>query len=221
MSALGRHNSNTAVSRWADRHGLIPELLPIAGRDTNSIELAQEAAANIADLPKTASSFRVDEVLPEARGYTVTVFRALGSWPYPGEFAQQRWVNPNYIHAGALGDVTDHREADRLEIVKECAALGVLTVDEVAPRFGVSSSSLTDWLHRRDVYWSNLRREGRRRFARTLYTATEWGYSQSEVVDPWPVHNGTLSVWMQRYAREAGFKPPADPSIDGTVGVQH
>jgi len=83
MSALGRHQDNTEMSRWADRHGLISELLPVAGRDTDSIQLARKAAANIEELPRTASSFTVDEVLPEARGYTTTIFRALGSWPLP------------------------------------------------------------------------------------------------------------------------------------------
>ncbi len=217
MSTLGRHSRNTDVTRWADRHGVIGELLPLAGRETDSIELARTASAELETLPATASTFRPHEVLPNTRGYTATILRALGAWRYPGDVAKQRWVNPNYIHAGTVATI----DADRYEAAKECAHLGTLTVPDVAPRFGVSPSTLTDWLHRRDVQWSDWRRVGRRRFARTMRTAMEWGKTQQAVTEPWPVEAGTVCTWIQRYARNTDWEPPADPTLTGAVEVGH
>jgi len=128
-------------------------------------------------------------------------------------------VNQNYIHTRALGDVTDHLEADRLEIVEDCAAVGVLTAADVAPRFGLTRAELTKWLNAKGVTFTELRDSGRRRFARTLFTAMEWQYSEIEVAEPWPVSNGTVRTWIQRYAREDEFEPPADPTVSGELEV--
>lgn len=212
MSTLADRVENvagTTVTEWCDRHGLIHELTPFASRTTDRIDVARQLHAGIEDLPKTASTFvprnELDGDIGHG-GWLETILLMTGAWPHPDH--DVRWVNPNYIHLDALPPL----DVDREQHVRRCAALGVLPAKDIAPRFGISKPSLIEWLGHRDIQFKELRRDGQRRVARTLHTAMAWGHTQSAVTEPWPVPAGTVSYWIQRYAREGGFEPPADPS---------
>lgn len=201
--------ADTTVTEWCDRHGLIHELTPFESRTSDRIEVARQLNTGIADLPETASTFVPRDLLDGDvghGGWLETIVLMTGAWPHPEH--DVRWVNPNYIHLDALPTM----EVDREAHLRRCASLGVLTRADVAPRFGVTTESLERWLTRHEFSWFDHRKEGIRRFARTLYVAADWGRTQQEVAAFWPRKAGTIRKWIYRYGCEEGFHSPADPS---------
>lgn len=203
--------TNMTVTEWCDRHGLIHELTPFASRTSDRIDVVRQLHESIEALPETASTFVPRKELEGDvghGGWLETVVLMTGAWPHPEH--DRRWVNPNYIHLDALPPL----EVDREDHLRRCAALGVLRIEDLAPRFGVTTGSLRTWISRKDIDWRQRRTEGCRQFARTLQTAIKWGHTESEITGCWPRKRGTVRAQIQKFARDEGFAAPPDPSTD-------
>ncbi|RDZ61414.1 hypothetical protein C5B90_19275 [Haloferax sp. Atlit-12N] len=208
-------NGDVSIQAWCDEHRLLPHLLPFEYRKTTPIEFLEAVVDGLDDIPKTAATFRPTKIdgvehAPAAGANIMTdMLGTLGSWRVE-ETTPTRWTNPQYVHLDSLQTMPE--KGDRMEIIERCAAYGTLTVGDVAPRLGITKGSLRRWLTRKNVPWSHLRHEGIVRLARTLRTASEWGYSERRHARVLPRAEGTVRSWIQNHARDTDFEPPADPS---------
>jgi len=215
--ADGGLEEQMSVQEFCERHGLHQKFLPLEYRQTDPFELLATIRDNLAELRPTASSVRINDLLGDAgtaSGWVRSFLLALGSWPSPKDVAQgDRWVNPDYVHADALGSIADD-EAAREAHVRTCARLGTLDLPDLAPRFATTEQGLARWVRHRDIPWRELRREAIARLARTLYTALAWGHDRSKVLGVWPQPEPQVRCWVAEYAAATEFEPPAEPSDD-------
>ncbi|ELZ84437.1 hypothetical protein C453_12861 [Haloferax elongans ATCC BAA-1513] len=208
-------NGDVQLSTWCGKHRVLPHLLPFKYRKTTPIEFLDAVVEGLDELPQTAATFtpaQMDDidVRPAAGANIMTdMLGTLGAWKVDRS-SSARWVNPNYVHLRKLDNMIE--SGDRREIVERCASYGTLTVADVAPRFGISEMGLRRWLTRKGITWSELRQEGITRLARTIHTASAWGHSELRYARVLPRPEGTIRSWVQKYARDVDFEPPADPS---------
>jgi len=196
---------------WADRHDVDRLLVPFAYRETNPIEVGQTLAECIDGLRPTAATFNPYEAF-EDRPEAVVLNHLLemhGSWEIDGY--RSKWVNPGYVHLDSFdhGTVTD--ADDRLAVLDRLAATGVVFLEDLAPRFGLATRGLEAFCYEHDVDWRAKRRAGRRRLARTVRVAVEWGYSVGEVCRALPRPNETIRDWMHQHGQMDVV--PEDPSL--------
>lgn len=215
----------TSMAEWCERHGVIGALLPFDCRATDSFEQFCAIAAAIDDLRPTIATFRLTDLeppgdafarieqRPTGAGVVPTQLHMLGAWEYRDTAAGQRWTNPRYCHDHPW-QTPQCSDAERREILRDAASLGVLDRRDVAPRFGITAGSLRQWISRKDVAWEARRYQGRQRLARTVYTIYKWtDRTEQGVIAPFPVPDGTLKAWIQKFVREdETWSVPADPS---------
>lgn len=204
----------TTVEGWCDAHGVLLPLTPFAYRDVDIFEFATEFREGIDALPATAATFSLSDLTDHPKRASLMsppMLHALGAWRLPNDGSgPARWVNPSYVHQDALADIpTDQR----LEHCQRCLSFGTVTQHDLAPRFGISHPGLRQWLSRR-LDWKAEREAGKRRLARTLRTAVEWGHDVDTVTSIWPQETSTVRTWMYDYAPASEFEPPADPSFE-------
>jgi len=211
------------MTAWCSHHDLIHALLPFECRRTDSFAEFETLAAALDELPATAATFRLGDLetpegerpvkyRPTGSGVVTTQLHLLGAWEFAETSCGWRWINPNYIHDHPWQSSqcdADEREA----ILRHAARLGAVTRADVAPRFGVTKKGVEKWIRRHDIPWKEWRATGLRRLTRTLLTVRAWSdRSLPAVADPLPSPNGTVKSWVQRYARDEAWSPPADPS---------
>ncbi|MFA1612086.1 hypothetical protein [Halobellus rubicundus] len=209
-----------SVGEWCDHHGLIGALLPFGYRRTETFDQFRTLAAEVKVLPKYQATFKLSDLLdddditrPFASSTVVTTqLKHLGAWPYRQTSSGMRWINPNYVHDHPW-ETAQCSTDKRTDILREAASYGVLTVSDVAPRFGLTTESLRRFLTRQEFDWSRYRCEGIRRLARTLATVHAWrDWSERELAAPFRRKTPTVRSWIHTYARTADWTPPADPS---------
>jgi len=186
-------------------------LLPFDCRATDSFEQFCAIAAAIDDLRPTIATFRLTDLeppgdafarieqRPTGAGVVPTQLHMLGAWEYRDTSSGQRWTNPRYCHDHPW-QTSQCSPAERREILRDAASLGVLDRRDVAPRFGITAGSLRQWISRKDVAWEARRYQGRQRLARTVYTIYKWtDRTEQGVIAPFPVPDGTLRAWVQKF----------------------
>ena len=208
------------VREW---YGLHTDLLPFASRDINPYDVVRVVREEVERVPVTKPMIVITEVAGAhddldpthfPRSVTDTAFRLAGSWRLPRYRRNNRvcWANPEYVHREATYPAL-RDPAYRRAYLRECASLGLLGYEEIAPRFGVERETLWAYCPRNGIPFRTWRRHGRAMMGRTWHTAHEWGMPLYEIADAVGVEYGVVQKWIERYSRGSGFEPPADPTI--------
>lgn len=220
MSTDTLPSSKTKVSEWTEYHDLLAALLPFGYRDADPIGQFVRLSDGVADLPRTAATFKTSDILGEKQNFergfaasthVTTMFRLLGAFKHSETSTGWRWSNPNYIHGSV------HREPwgstdERVAFARDAAALGTLEIEDVARHFGVSTSAMRTCLSNAGFEWSAARNDGRERLAKTVETVVEWsGREYLDVVDPLPTTYSAHRHWVVNYVGD-DWTPPEDPT---------
>lgn len=214
--------SKVTLSEWNEAYDLYTPLLSLKYRMYDPIEVLRGFREGVDALPKTAATVRLSDLenhLPfdaVAIGHMAELIEVTGGWRLNGNSDSRgiRFVNPNYVHRKALEPNIQDPDRRR-DVLQRCAGYGVLTLEDVAPRFGITNGSLKRWLSRKNIPWTEWRHDGIKRLARTCHTISAWRvHSENELADVLGVPRGTLSRWIHKFARTTDFEPPSDPSYE-------
>lgn len=224
--------NEVSLSAWALEYDVIPALIPFNLRSYDPVAIVKSIREAFADALPTKASFttagirRAAGINPNDVGsYQRPLIRLAGSWElsdgshYAGEGSGARWVNPNYIHVAALKpSIKEPRY--RIEELRYAASIGILSMADVAPRFGAETrNSVYHFCRRRDIPWKQWRQWGKRRISRTARLIYEWeDYSIRSIAETLGLPRTTLKDWMSRY-HAADWEVPPDPSGEPWFGL--
>lgn len=208
------------LREWNQDKDLLLPLLTFDYRIYDPFEVVASIRNALADLPETAATWRLTRIKddlpirPTAIAHLTPIVELAGAWRH-GMMDDSRgklWVNPNYVHAKEADPNVRDTER-RLRILRRTASYGTIRLDDVAPRFGLTSGSIKHWLSRRSIPWQEWRHDGISRIARTCWIVSKWGdHSITEMAAALGVPRGTLDSWIHKRARKSKFEVPPDPS---------
>lgn len=223
-------SSELSLATWAFEYDVIPALVPFEYRDFDPVNAVQNIREAIAESPPTKATFSVpelEEICAQTARYNRSYFRTLirlaGAWAYDdGSYYLEnrmvkRWVNPAYVHAKSMDPTITDPQA-RIEELRHAASLGIITLDDIGPRFGITEGGVYEFCTSRGIPWTEWRKWGLRRFSRTVKLVRDWtDYSEKSLGEAFGVPESTIGDWMRLFYA-ADFEPPADPSHESWFG---
>jgi hypothetical protein len=201
-----------SVSEFCDHHGIHRWLVPFPHRKTDPWDFLNSVNQSLTELNDYTATIRPSDVFTEneLNGGSVAhqILRLRGSYPID-DTKHTQWTNPEYAH----GQNYFEPVADREDHARRLASAGWFELSDLCERYGINNDvAMQRWLSRRGLTWTDLRREGRRRIARSIKTTHKWSdLSIAECKRRLPMNDNTLETWIRRYVYNSEWEAPAEP----------
>ena len=213
---LSPSESYKTIAQFCDAYGLYRPLVPITDGGYDPVRLLQYVRDKIESLPKTAATFKPGSLFDEL-GLTIQedgiggdMLYICGAYP-ERQTNSTRWVNPNYVHLDSLPSVTESDARD--EIVEHAVKYGVLSFEDLAPRFGITPSGVESAVHRSDIDWRYEKYEARKRIGRTAKTLLDWELHEYKPIASALGASHNAVRWMTEPETIGEYEPPVQPTV--------
>jgi len=216
QSKWGKPSRERTVADWADEHGLYQWMLPLRTRKVNPLELIETISNCIDGLPKTQSTITQNDIgaVHLYSGYHKGIIQLFRLRRHENCSCKARYHNPQYMHYGhGIPAITDTEE--RMAFWEQYKRSPTLTSEWMAEQWGMQPDSVTTWLYRRGIRFSDVLLQNKHRMGRTLYTISEWGHDLHNLCRNLPSNTPwrTYKDWAYEYGKRAdGWEPPSRPT---------
>jgi hypothetical protein len=200
---------------WADYHGVIPCLLPMDGRITDTYQVIAEIQNKLDSQPELAETFRIKQTEVSGDGHFFPkVLPFFGVTLMRNTSKGRRYRNPNYLHYETRvrqDPITDTQA--RLEFFDRYKINPHLRSPWYAMHWGVIPQTARGFINRHRMGIDESRAQAREKIGKTLYTRLVWTDTNvASLVDPLPWGNRSLRRWMNIHGKHSEWKPSERPA---------
>lgn len=198
-------NARTSLESFCEQYSLHPYFIPVDSRSFDEWDTLQQVKSVVENTNQYAQTLNISHSPITTENPLVQAYLwACGSYPVT-QNTKPKWANPNYIH----GDEAQLPRETREYHIKKAIELPTIKREEIAPRFNIEASTLSNYISKNGIDFRVRRTEAKRRIGRSIKTSVKWSdFTKTELAKIIPnTPRRTVTGWIAETDGQIPTKP--------------